>query len=189
MKLEDIVTVKVGKNISRINEKQGLVLETYTFENLIDDLDSLSPDSNTSNDSVDSIERDNHLSKPGEVVFSFVSSKASIVSDVNKGKIINQNFAKLVIEHNQLDHRYLCYALNESHAMKKQMAISMQGSTVRKLTPAILKSLTMKLPSIEKQERIGEAYLKLKKRQALARKQADLEEEFYLEVLKKIDQS
>ena len=129
------------------------------------------------------------MSKSGEVVFSFVSSKAAIVSDRNKGKIINQNFARLIIEHKQLDHSYLCYALNESHAMKKQMAISMQGSTVRKLTPAILKSLIIKLPSLEKQEKVGKAYLKLKKRQALARKQANLEEMLYLEVLKQIDQS
>ena len=189
MKLEDIVTVKVGRNISRVNEGQDLVLETYTYENLIDDLDGLALNSDARNNSVHSSEQDNHLSKSGEVVFSFVSSKAAIVSDKNKGKIINQNFARLVIEHTQLDHRYLCYVLNESHVMKKQMAISMQGSTVRKLTPATLKALTMKLPSVEKQERVGKAYLELKKRQALARKQAELEELLYLEVLKKIDPS
>jgi|SRR5690625_2638373 len=189
MKLEDIVTVKVGRNISRVNEKNDLTLDTYTYENLMDDLDGLFLNSNDSYDSINSSEQDNHLSKSGEVVFSFVSSKAAIVSDVNKGKIINQNFAKLIIEHKQVDHRYLCYALNESHAMKKQMAISMQGSTVRKLTPAILKSLDMKLPSMEKQERIGKAYLNVKKRQSLARKQMDLEEILYLEVLKQMDQS
>ena len=38
------------------------------------------------------------------------------------------------------------------------MAISMQGSTVPKLTPAILKELEIKLPSIEKQRTIGKAY-------------------------------
>src|SRR5699024_6480305 len=165
MKLEDIVTVKVGKNISRVSEKHDLTLATYTYENLMDDLDGLVLNSNASDHSVNFSEQDNHLSKPGEVVFSFVSSKAAIVSDVNKGKIINQNFAKLIIEHKQLDHSYLCYVLNESHSMKKQMAISMQGSTVRKLTPAILKSLEMKIPNMDKQEKIGKSYLKLKKRQ------------------------
>ncbi|TFJ93101.1 restriction endonuclease subunit S [Lentibacillus salicampi] len=188
MKLEDIVTVKVGRNISRVNDKHDLTLDTYTYENLMDDLDGLFLNSNASYYSVNYSDKDNHLSKPGEVVFSFVSSKAAIVSDVNKGKIINQNFAKLIIEHRQLDHSYLCYALNESHSMKKQMANSMQGSTVRKLTPAILKSLDMGLPSMEKQQTIGNAYLNLKKRQDLARKQADFEEILYLEVLKQLDQ-
>ncbi|WP_373894305.1 restriction endonuclease subunit S [Virgibacillus sp. CBA3643] len=188
MRLEDIVTVKVGRNISRVKEKHDLTLDIYTYENLLDDLDGLFLHSNAIYYRVNTSDKDSHLSKPGEVVFSFVSSKAAIVSDVNKEKIINQNFAKLIIEHKQLDHSYLCYALNESHAMKQQMAISMQGSTVRKLTPAILKSLDMKLPSIEKQQTIGKAYLHLKKRQALARKQADLEEILYLEVLKQLDQ-
>src|SRR5699024_10645768 len=102
---------------------------------------------------------------------------------------INQNFARLIIEHKQLDHSYLCYAFNESHAMKKQIAISMQGRTVRKLIKHIHKSLIIKLTILKKQEKIGKVYLKLKKRQALARKQANLEEMLYLEVLKQIDQS
>lgn len=43
------------------------------------------------------------------------------------------------------------------------MAVSMQGSTVLILTPAILKELEIKLPSIKKQRTIGKAYL-LRKR-------------------------
>lgn len=31
-----------------------------------------------------------------------------MVSKLNQGKIINQNFAKHLIEHNHLDSRYLC---------------------------------------------------------------------------------
>ena len=123
----------------------------------------------------------------GEVVFSFVSSKAGIVSDVSQGKIINQNFAKLIIEHDGLDSSYLCYALNESYSMKKQMAISMQGSTVPKLTPSILKELEIKLPTLEKQRTIGKAYFFLRKQQALAKQQAKLEEQLYLEMLRKLD--
>jgi len=42
---------------------------------------------------------------------------------------------------------------------------------------------------MDKQEKIGKSYLKLKKRQALARKQIDLEEILYLEALKQLDQS
>jgi restriction endonuclease S subunit len=189
MKLEDIVTVKVGRNLSRGNEMHNQSYETYSYQDLMHDLDGLFPDSTSCIHNENAREKASYLSSSGEVVFSFVSSKAAIVSDVNKGKMMNQNFAKLIIEHKQLDHSYLCYVLNESHAMKRQMEISMQGSTVRKLTPAILKSLDMKLPDMGKQQTIGKAYLKLKKRQALARKQADLEAMLYLEVLKQLDQS
>lgn len=188
MKLEEIITVKVGRNISRINEIHNQPLETYSYEDLTDDLNGLFLDSNPSFPNDYAREKDVHLSGVGDVVFSFVSSKAAIVSVENAGKIINQNFAKLSIEHEQLERSYLCYMLNESPSMKKQMAVSMQGSTVRKLTPAILKDLEVKLPNLDKQQTIGKAYLTLKKRQALAKKQADLEEQLYLEILKRLDQ-
>ena len=186
MKLEDYVSVRVGLNTSREKENHDLV--AYDYEDLTNDLYGLFLDSklDTINEkpSVDN----NYLSRAGEVVFSFISSKAGIVSDLNEGKIINQNFAKLVIENEQLDRSYLCYLLNESASMKKKMAISMQGSTVRKLTPSILKELDIDLPGIEKQRIIGKAYLYLKKRQALAKKQAELEEKLLLEILQKLDE-
>ncbi|QWG86426.1 restriction endonuclease subunit S [Bacillus mycoides] len=187
MKLEDIVTVRIGRNLSRGNEKNDLTLVAYSYEDLMNDLDGSFLDSQASSYSRNSYHKDSYLSSAGDVVFSFVSSKAAIVSDLNQGKIINQNFAKLIIEHDHLDSSYLCYVLNESYSMKKQMAISMQGSTVPKLTPAILKALEIKLPSIENQRTIGKAYFFLKKRQALAKKQAELEEQLYLKVLEHLD--
>ncbi|PGZ92190.1 restriction endonuclease subunit S [Bacillus sp. AFS029533] len=187
MKLEDFITVKIGRNLSRGNEKNDLTLVAYSYEDLMNDLDGSFLDSQTP-DTENSIHKDGYLSSTGDVVFSFVSSKAGIVSDLNQGKIINQNFAKLIIVNDQLERSYLCYALNESYTMKKQMAISMQGSTVPKLTPATLKELEIKLPSIDKQRTIGKAYFFLKKRQALAKKQLELEEQLYLEVLKQLDQ-
>lgn len=187
MKLEDIVTVKVGVNISRVKEADSQSLDTYSYDDLIKDLDGLFLDSKV-NKFNNSSEKDNHLSEPGDVIFSFVSSKAAIISAENKGKLINQNFAKLIIESDRLDQDYLCYLLNESESIKKQMAISMQGSTVRKLTPSTLKTFNIKLPSIDRQQAIGQAYLTIKKRQALTKKQAELEEQYYLELLKRIDQ-
>jgi restriction endonuclease S subunit len=186
MKLEDIVTVKIGRNLSRGNDKNDLSLVAYTYEDLINDLEGLFLDSKvTSHNNTNHI--GGYLINFGEVVFSFVSSKAGIVSDINQGKILNQNFAKLIIEHDGLDSAYLCFALNESYSMKKQMAISMQGSTVPKLTPAILKALEIKLPTLEKQRTIGKAYFFLRKQQALAKKQAEFEEQLYLEMLRKLD--
>ncbi|MFE7064247.1 restriction endonuclease subunit S [Sutcliffiella sp. NPDC057660] len=187
MKFEDVVTVKIGRNLSRGNEKNDLTLVAYSYEDLINDLDGLFLASKNTGISNYEVPSDGYLSSAGDVVFSFVSSRAAIVSDQNQGKIINQNFAKLIIEHDGLDRNYLCYALNEANSMKKQMAISMQGSTVPKLTPAILKELEIKLPTLEKQKTIGKAYFLMRKRQALAKKQAKLEEQLYLEVLRKLD--
>jgi restriction endonuclease S subunit len=187
MKLQDVVTVRIGRNLSRGNEKSDFTLVAYSYEDLIRDLDGSFLDSKAEGYSEGPNDENGYLSCAGEVVFSFVSSKAGIVSEVNRGKIINQNFAKLMIEHDGLDSSYLCYALNESHSMKKQMSISMQGSTVPKLTPSILKDLEIKLPTLEKQRTIGKAYFYLRKQQALAKKQAELEEQLYLEMLRKLD--
>ncbi|PFQ92842.1 restriction endonuclease subunit S [Bacillus cereus] len=188
MKLGDIITVRIGRNLSRGNEKNNLTLVAYSFEDLNNDLDGSFLDSQVGFYSGNSNHKDNYLSSAGDVVFSFVSSKAGIVSELNQGKIINQNFAKLIIEYDHMDSSYLCYILNESYSIKKQMAISMQGSTVPKLTPAILKELEIELPSIEKQQKIGKAYFFLRKRQALVKKQAELEEQLYLKVLEQLDQ-
>lgn len=89
MKLEDIVKVIVGSNISRVSKGHELTLDTYTYEQLMNDLDGVSAEPSATNGmNIDDTEI--HLSKVGEVVFSFVCSKAAIMSDRNKGKLINQ---------------------------------------------------------------------------------------------------
>lgn len=188
MRLDEIVSVRIGRNLSRMKEQNDLALSSYSYEDLMCDLTGtlsegaqLILEGSRNND-------DNYTIKAGDVVFSFVSSIASIVSEVNSGKIINQNFAKLIIDGIEVDDRYLCYALNESTKMKKQMAVSMQGSAIPKLTPSILKNLELELPNLEKQRVIGEGYFTLMKRQALVKKQTELEGQLYLEVLKRLDQ-
>lgn len=186
MKLENVVTVRIGRNLSRGKEKFDDTLVTYTNEDLNNDLKGEFVKSDTSINTGAAID-DSYLTKIDDIIFSFVSSTAGIVSKSNQGKIINQNFARLIIDNDCLDSGYLCYALNESPYIKRQMAISMQGSTVPKLTPAILKKLEVNLPTIEKQRVIGKAYFTLKKRQSLLRKQAELEEQLYLGALNQLD--
>ncbi|WP_144486984.1 restriction endonuclease subunit S [Bacillus pumilus] len=188
MKLEQIITIKMGKNQSRRNERADNSLSTYSYEDLMKDLDGAYLDSIVDEKDSTLLTVDPYLTNVCDVVFSFVSSIAGIVSNETQGKVMNQNFAKLMIETEELDKQYLCYVLNESQFMKKQMTISMQGSTVPKLTPGIFRGLEVQLPSIEKQQMIGKAYFHFRKRQALMKKQAKLEEQLFLEVLKQHDQ-
>ncbi|MDH6598069.1 restriction endonuclease subunit S [Bacillus aerius] len=188
MKLEQIITIKMGKNQSRKNEHDYADLSTYSYEDLMKDLDGAYLDSIVNEKESTLLTVDPYLTTVCDVVFSFVSSVAGIVSIETQGKVMNQNFAKLIIDTDKLDKHYLCYVLNESQFMKKQMAVSMQGSTVPKLTPGIFRGLEVRLPSIEKQKMIGRAYFHFRKRQALMKKQAKLEEQLFLEVLKQYDQ-
>ncbi|MGN7313398.1 restriction endonuclease subunit S [Alkalicoccobacillus gibsonii] len=189
MKIEEVVNVKIGTNLSRMNDTNKSNLLTYTYDDLSEDLDRQYLDSNFETNTLQNFNESNYgyVSNFGDLVFSFVSSKAAIVSIKNQGKILTQNFAKLVIDHDQLDSSYLCYILNESRSIEKQLAISMQGSTVRKLTPSILKELEITIPKLQKQKLIGEYYLNLKKQQALSREQAKLEEQLHLEVLRRLE--
>ncbi|AHA09485.1 Type I restriction-modification system specificity subunit [Bacillus toyonensis BCT-7112] len=113
MKFEDIVTVRIGRNLSRGNERSNLTLVAYSFENLTNDLDGSSLDSQANSYSGNSKHKYSYLSGARNAIFSFVSSKAGMVSELNKEKIINQNFTKLIIEHNYTHSSYLCYILNE----------------------------------------------------------------------------
>ena len=174
MKLNDLVVVRMGMNLSRGTGKLETSVNPYTYDDMKNDINGLY---------LDSIElaqndlscNDTYIVNCGNIVFSFVSSSASIVSDINSGKILSQNFAKLLIDQKKIDSCYLCYCLNESKEMRKQMNISMQGSAIPKLTPAILKGLELTLPDIGMQRLIGKNYFRMKKKQNLMKEEIKLE--------------
>lgn len=188
MKLDNIVTMRTGKNFSR-NKGTKEEVAPYTYEDLIQDLSEFAPYQSDeayqgirANKDANS-EDDNYLVSFGEVVFSFVSSTAGIVSKSSEGKALNQNFAKLIIEYQHLDPRYLCYCLNQSSHLKKQMAVAMQGSTLRRLTPSSLRMLDIPIIDFVQQQSIGHAYFSLLKRQYLLKQKIQQEEDFVLALL------
>lgn len=186
MRLDEMIEVRIGKNLSRWSEKFESSFDAYSYENLISDLDGQFLDS-LEMTQPRKVNNDSYSCDYGDVVFSFVSSKASIVSRKNHGKVINQNFAKLIFDSKQIDRHYICYVLNESPSIKRQMAIGMQGSTLPKMTPAVLKALEFTCPQIAIQKTIGEAYFLSRKRMALAKKEIELEQMLYLKVLNELD--
>ena len=188
MKLDNVVTMRTGKNFSR-NKGTKEEVVPYTYENLIQDLSEFAP--YQSNETAQEImtrsdlnsEDDSYLVSAGDVIFSFVSSTAGIVSKSSEGKALNQNFSKLIIENQQLDPRYLCYCLNQSSHLKRQMAVAMQGSTLRRLTPSSLRALDIPIVDFSQQQSIGHAYFSLLKRQYLLEREMQQEEEFVLALL------
>lgn len=189
MKLDNIVTMRTGKNFSRNKGAKEEEVVPYTYDDLTKDLSEFAPYRKDEADpeimaknEVNSDE-DNYLVSSGDVVFSFVSSTAGIVSKSSEGKALNQNFAKLIIETQQLDPRYLCYCLNQSSHLKKQMAVAMQGSTLRRLTPSSLRVLDIPIVDLSQQQNIGHAYFSLLKRQYLLKQKMQQEEGFVLALL------
>lgn len=195
MKLNDIVTMKTGKNFSRNKGSKEEELVPYTYDDLVQDLSEFIPYKKNEiyqkvlSDNEINSDEDSYLISSGDVVFSFVSSTAGIVSKASEGKVLNQNFAKLIIEGKQIDPHYLCYCLNQSSYLKKQLAVAMQGSTLRRLTPSSLRELDIPIADFSKQQLIGHAYFSLLKRQYLLEQKMKQEKDFVLMLLEKQFQS
>lgn len=203
MKLDDLVEIRVGQNASRLQEHMGKLLtqqsRMYTNEDLVDDLkENITEipanvlirnrnELNQINDVKVHDVKDRYQLFQGDVVYSFVSSTASVVSYQNNQKVFNQNLAKLSMLTDKVDPYYLCYFLNESTIVEKQMATLMQGSVIRKLTPAILRAIQIQLPSMIKQRVIGKAYFELNRYYYLTTKENALKKIIMLDAIKKIE--
>ncbi|MED1902430.1 restriction endonuclease subunit S [Bacillus thuringiensis] len=183
MKINELAIIKVGQNISRISDDGLKEHIFYTFDDLNFDLTHIDGEYLKQNRNSQS----NHLTHTGDIVASFVGTKATVVTEDNQGKLLNQNFAKVIIDGSLIDPYYFCYVLNESNHIRKQKNVLMQGTNLPKMTPSILKALNVNLPNLQKQSLIGRAYFNLCKRQYLLKQQSKLEEQFFLKLIQKSD--
>lgn len=119
----------------------------------------------------------------GDVVFSLISGKSTIVGVKHQGYLYTQNYVKLVPDE-KVDSKYLVYLLNEDNFIKKQFQMGLQGSQVLKHTLKQVKELELPdLPTIEKQCIIGELYFNQLRLEALRNRMANLETAIVLEKL------
>lgn len=179
MKINKIAIIKVGQNFSRISDDALKEHIFYTFDDLNFDLTHMDDEYSKQNRNSQS----NHLTHRGDIVISFVGTKAAVITESNQGKLLNQNFAKIIMDESLIDPYYFCYILNEANQIRKQKLVLMQGSNLPKMTPAILKNLHVNLPNLQNQSLIGRAYFNLCKRQNLLKKQSELEEQFFLKLI------
>lgn len=187
MKLKNIVGINVGQNVSRIKDKEDKVSRIYTNEDLLNDLHEKHIGL-VRKTKIGIARNEKYFIYAGDILYSFISSTAGIVSQENDGKIINQNFARLTLNTKEIDPRYLCYVLNESISVDKQMSILMQGSVVPKMTPAILSEINIEFPELSKQLEIGNSYFDLNRYYYLSKMEIELQKKTHFEILKKLDQ-
>ncbi|WP_433750617.1 restriction endonuclease subunit M [Paenibacillus amylolyticus] len=111
----------------------------------------------------------------GDLVFSLVSGKSTIVSAKHEGYLYTQNYVKLVTCEN-VDSKYLAYLLNEDKFIRKQLLLGLQGSQVLKYTLKQVKDLELfHLPLMDKQKVIGELYFNQLRLEALKNRITKLE--------------
>ncbi|UZH07673.1 restriction endonuclease subunit S [Heyndrickxia coagulans] len=175
-KLSEVVEFVSGSPQFRITEVFDTNAPLYTYYGQLDLADDLVDivSSNVDNKQVRTQDKVNTLCT-GDVVFSLISGVSTIVRKAHEGYLYTQNYVKLIPNEN-VDPQYLVYLLNENKLMKKQFLRGLQGSQVLKYTLKQLKALRLpELPSIEKQQMIGQVYFNQLRLQALRNRVANAE--------------
>lgn len=175
-KLSEMVEFVSGSPQFRITEVFDMNAPLYTYygqSNIDDDLVDI-VSSNVDNKQVRTQDKVNTL-YTGDVIFSLISGTSTIVRKEHEGYLYTQNYVKLTPNEN-VDSKYLVYLLNEDKSIKKQFLMGLQGSQVLKYTLKQVKELELpELPSIEKQQMIGEVYFNQLRLEALRNRAANFE--------------
>ena len=171
--LKDYATVKTGYNIVRIKN----VINTYGHDDFLNDFNQenqISDQNSIKNFDLIPDNLQEHIVHTGDLVFEYQSARTAIVQADNDGKIINQNFGKIIISSKQLDKKFLCFYLNEASESKRQYYLANQGM-IKRITSRVVESI--RIPKLVKQvqENLGQAYLNSIRLETLARRKSILQ--------------
>lgn len=100
-------------------------------------------------------------------------TSAAVISNANREKIISQVFCVIKPDIEKIHPWYLCYVLDHSQMVARQMNLFLQGSVIVKISANQLKSLRIPYPPIEMQKKIGRIYALALYQQYLEKKKAD----------------
>ena len=160
MQLDDLVTMKTGVNQLRLKDPAA---DLYGYQDLVADLGRL-----VAQPTQERADEQSYQVVVGDIVFSTLQNTASIVTAETAGKVLTQNFVRWRIKHHQIDPRYLCYCVNQTDAVKRQLARFLEGSHVaNKLSLKTLRTLEIPVPPREEQELWGRLYFNLQRQATL----------------------
>lgn len=113
-----------------------------------------------------------------------MNQRAAIVSSENQGKLLTGNFFKVDFLNYTIDKSYFVYLYNENREVLKEKNKQLKGTTVvQKLTKSGLNSLLLPMVSFEKQQEIGQIYLKLQQLKKKMHQQIDNLDQFTIQIL------
>ena len=187
MKLSELVELVSGTpqfRIVEVSNPKAPVFTYYTQTDLNDDLVGIIS-SDVDNKQVRTNDKVSTLCS-GDVLFSLITGKATIVRKEHEGYLYTQNYVKL-LHAEDIDSKFLVYLMNESKAIRKQLMLGLQGSLVLKYTLTQLRDLEIKkIPSIDKQKIIGQVYFNQLRLKALRNRVAELESKIRLAELEEV---
>jgi len=185
MRMAEIAELNSGTPQFRIKESLDIDAPVYFFFGQPEMETDLTGEENQSrnrkqiqtSDKVDTL-------KSGDLVFSLISGKATIVSSSHNGYLCTQNYV-IIAPTPTIDKKYLVYMLNENADIKHQLETGQQGSVTLKFTIRQLSDLIFPFPPpIEKQRVIGKLYFNQLKLVTLKKRVTELETKLLLEKLK-----
>ena len=189
MKLSKLVELVSGTpqfRIVEVSNPKAPVFTYYTQTDLNDDLVGIIS-SDVDNKQVRTNDKVSTLST-GDVLFSLITGKATIVRKEHEGYLYTQNYVKL-LHAEDIDSKFLVYLMNESKAIRKQLMLGLQGSLVLKYTLTQLRDLEIKkIPSIDKQKIIGQVYFNQLRLKALRNRVTELEAKIRLADLEEVSE-
>ncbi|MEP9853033.1 restriction endonuclease subunit S [Staphylococcus aureus] len=123
-----------------------------------------------------------------DIVISMITGACTLVSSHHDGSILPYNYTKIEVTSELLNPSFLVYWFQIAPEVQSQYKQYMQGgSTIKKLTHQQLKSLHITLPSIERQQLIGQIGMKEKQLNVLKQKRSILKKQFLSNTLFKED--
>ena len=189
MKLSKLVELVSGTpqfRIVEVSNPKAPVFTYYTQTDLNDDLVGIIS-SDVDNKQVRTNDKVSTLCS-GDVLFSLITGKATIVRKEHEGYLYTQNYVKL-LHAEDIDSKFLVYLMNESKAIRKQLMLGLQGSLVLKYTLTQLRDLEIKkIPSIDKQKIIGQVYFNQLRLKALRNRVTELEAKIRLAELEEVSE-
>ncbi len=185
--LQDLAECETGSPQFRIQELTGTDAPLYFFygqQEMENDLAGIelnreNPKTIRTSDRVSTVDA-------GDILFSLISGKTTVVSFAHRGYLYTQNYVRLK-PRKEIDGKYLVYLLNESDYVRKQLTMGLQGSAVLKHTVKQLREIELpELHSVEKQILIGNLYFEQLNLQALKTRAANAERTITVEKLKRV---
>jgi len=165
MRLERLVTMRTGVNQLRLAAPAES--DMYSYGDLLADLGRLGSQAALPATVVTQSQESYQLAA-GDIVFSVIRNTAAIVSAATAGKVINQNFVRWRVIDDAVDRRYLCYCLNQSDAIKRQLAKYLEGSNVaNKLSLKSLRALDIPVLPVAQQRLWGQLYFNVQRQAVL----------------------
>lgn len=105
--------------------------------------------------------------KAGDVIISNSMQLATIVGNINAGKVPSLNFTKVNFTNSGLDKGYFIYLFNTYSGVKRQKDRELQGTgPIMRIPIKALNEIVIPIISMEEQQKIGKAYSEMLKLQS-----------------------